>query len=216
MKKILICIPLMLIVGSSNAALIKTGLQLVDDSSGLSWLDLSYTTDLNYLQIQETLSDSSSYVGENQFRLATESEVTDLFSQFFPSLPYNQGSYGRYYTEDLNSIYTEQITKFVSLMGDTVPSDPHIAASGFFLSDDSYVELNGVYSSTLEGNTTNLIFDSEYAPNYGETYSSIGAGWYLVRDLSLPHVEVSEPSTIFLMGLGFLGIIANRKRKTPK
>jgi len=207
---------------NAHASLVKDGLELNDDVSGLSWLDLTYTINNNYTDIQSLLASDSNYAGKNNFRLATETEVNGLFTQVFPSFATNttatlagaDNNDVSYFT-DSDGAYATEIERWFELMGQT-PAGDYRTAYGLFLADDGSLEMTGASRYQPSGDFTHsdYVYGAEYDKNYLEVRSFSFIGWFLVNDFEEPDVSVPEPGTGILLVIGVFGLAASRKWST--
>ena len=183
MKKI-VGIILLLSGFSANAAIITgTGtLNVADDltilDSGLEFLDVSATTGL-----QRDFA-VTTYSGDG-FRLANYAEVIDLFSAFGVDATGYLGGILDLSTTDA------QENSFVSFLGSTL-SGGRVGSLGWFDFDGDYGNYFCMGPACGSGGS--------FLNDIGQSQNSI-VGTLLVRNS-----VVSEPSIVFLMGLGLVGL----------
>ncbi|MCO4799338.1 MAG: PEP-CTERM sorting domain-containing protein [Colwelliaceae bacterium] len=184
-------------------------LAVYDESTNLTWLDLSVTDSNPYEQ-------AITPHNNNGFGYATANQVVELFSGFFGnSLVFSSQGYS---TGNISSSQN-----FFTLFGATSAS----SSWGFFFDSNNKFSLAGV---TLGGGK---IYSPDFPANYSRYYDSgnSGVGTYLVKEgriiiekpvvaafapaalplpAALPAVTVSEPTSLAIFALGVFGLLVRR------
>jgi len=166
-------------------------LAVYDESTNLTWLDLSLTRGLSYEQAISTYS---------KFRHATHTEVTTLFTNFFGILET---------TNEIGS--SSKATDFVDVFGPTFAE----LSLGRFYDDDNISRIAGAYFTFSHVYTPDP--GSHWVGIEDEVESSVGI--YIVYDGSLtfnepqPDVSIPEPSTLAIFALGMIGLASRRFKK---
>jgi len=174
-------------------------LAVYDSESELTWLDLTLSTNFGF-------DEASGYY--DGYRVATSSEVSDLFNNFFGELSYN--NQGIYYDYDETAI-----NYFIELFGITSDAGPQSSTSGFYL-DDGTLKMTTVtlWDNADESNDDYLtdIYGTSYATNMNHYYDD-GAKWSGIYMVKENITRVSEPSIIMLFLLSLLTVsVANYKK----
>jgi len=196
-------------INNAQASLIEAdyltdndNLAVYDSESELTWLDLSLSTSFGY-------EEASSYF--DGYRIATASEVSDLFNNYFGELSYN--SQGIYY--DYNET---AINYFINLFGITSDAGPQSSTSGFYL-DSGTLKMTTVtiWDNADESNDGYLtdIYGTSYATNMNHYYDD-GARWSGIYMVKENITRVSEPSItmLFLFSLFTISVTSYRKVKS--
>lgn len=202
----LIMLVVMLVLGLPvNAALVDNGAYTTDSVSGLDWLDLSATFDM-------TLSDAQA--ANSGWRLATDSEVNNLFSQLFPNF-YETASNCNEFTnycgisDSNNGASADQaarVDNFVLLFGAAYSTNPDLIVSRGLYRDD----LNNLrYMGIIDEYSSNRVFGMDYTAILPEDISVSNIGTYLVRSSVVP-----IPAAVWLFGSALAGLGWMRRKQT--
>lgn len=199
MKKQLACLLACLFVGSANATLISSDWQSANDNlitmdtaTGLNWLDLSQTYGMSLGTASSLLA--STFSG---FRFATHSEVIGFMSDAgLPTPAYPHNGYASF--NNASDIAAQ--LAFTALLGETVGRG---FGSDYFGSRGMVQDLDAITGSYLVGGV------DLWVDNTCCTGGNSGAGVWLVRD----SVNIPEPGSITLFGLGLAGLGFSRRLK---
>lgn len=186
--------------GFANAGLIQSdylnsgdNLSVLDTASNIEWLDLSVSTSWSF-------SNWNSLVQQgNGWRLATNSEVVNLFNTAFPTYAAIYGGTGYVDTNDVNLI--QNFIDFQTLFGTTIWNANNVDSYGLFKNENGISEMMGV----SRWSDTYRIFST----NFNSSVPEINNGIYIVRDAT----SVPEPSTLAIFALGVMGLASRRFKK---
>jgi len=170
-----------------------------DDSTGLSWLDLTLTQNQSYNSV---MSGYGGYVAQG-FRYATTAEVGNLIA----NAGVTQGNIWGWW--DFSNQYYTTSAALSSLLGITYPYD------------GLWVGTLGITGSSVTTGSHEFaeIAVNSHADSYAnqdigglEDYMSVSyIGSFLVKDTQA-NTPVPEPSTIFLLGAGLASVSFMRRR----
>jgi hypothetical protein len=207
LTSLLICI-ILTVSNNAQAGLIEADyltsgdeLAVYDEDTGLSWLDMTETLYTGYEEASSTIAG---------YRMATQSEITELFNNAFGELSYD--SYGIY------NDYDEGIVKnFIELFGVTFRNDT-LTTIGYYLDDDGVLSMTKVSlwddgDENPEGYLTR-INGTSYEKDLPDFYYENGSsyfGFYMVKDSVS---EVPEPNMFLLFLISFV-IIVTTNRYSP-
>lgn len=185
----------------ANAALIESdylaandNLAVTDTITNLRWLDLSVSIDWTFANWSGLVQQS------NGWRLATNSEVVELFSHAFPTYADVHGNAAWVDTEDAALI--QNFNGFQTLFGTTTWNGGNVDSYGLYKNDANLTRMMGVSRWA----SSNRIF----SPNFNNSVPEIPNGLYIVSNA----VAVSEPSIIAIFALGILGFVTRKKMKS--
>lgn len=215
-RKITFLVIWLLLTSSANAALIDNSIFTTDETTGLDWLDLSYTAGLSY---NESLYGLDTYEG-GRWRYATNIEVENifwtLFSGYYDTDPrgFSEGA-GAYENQKTD------IVNFFNLFGITTYTYKIEASSYGLYSDENGIirrlgascydtSCFGSSNGYIEGLNVVLSFDPDYN-SWRDTYAS-KLGTFIVRD-SNNISEVPIPATIWLFSSGLISLFSINKCK---
>ncbi|KZY64702.1 PEP-CTERM sorting domain-containing protein [Oleiphilus sp. HI0079] len=211
----------------SNAYVLDPTSSIVtDDSSGKQWLRWTETSSLS------VNSAISTYQGDG-WRLASNAEMAKLFSDFFAPivLPEDQASRQSFVGEFGDG--EDPVLELGKTFGWTEYENSINVASGETLSLNDYSTSIVKFGSASSGGASlynSLTISSEFT--FGRDDELIGRperatldfnqytgiangneriGVALVREI--PTSEVPEPSGLFLLGLGLMGLVYTRKKE---
>ena len=235
MKSLLAATLAVTMAGSANAGYISLDWQeegdelaFLDEDAGLEWLMLTETAGMSLNEVVTELDEGGMFEG---WRLASRSEVTDLFIDVIDYASFNEGTTSTTWSGARGNIYGE----FTGLFGWVYTNSSAKYSYGLYLNDmetstlTDEVLMGGV---KYAGNTYLLEdYDSIY---YNMNWSSGTTGVYLVgdggatlttqEDMSLVSnnpsyataTEVSEPSGVLLMSASLLtvGFLRRKKRQS--
>ena len=171
-----------------------------DTTSGLDWLDVSYTSGVSYNAFQSNVSSGGELTG---FRVATFSEIDSLLAS--ANVIQNNSTTGH---QDMDN--AAEVEALVDLLGCTSscisPYEPindwnkYYAVSG--VTDSLAIQVISV--DLLTGNTLTRRDQIVWAD-----YDFSGVGLYLVRDAAV----VPIPAAFWLFGSGLIGMVGMARRK---
>ncbi len=167
-----------------------------DDTTGLSWLNVSATKGLTFVELQDKLLYNTDFSG---FRLASFGEVNNLIDNIFtgpsPSSYANAKNYIDVvgYTSYVNNTY-----RLEALGASTTPSTneyQYLGLTTLFAVEDQFSFLADRYNEVRLNN------EAAATQSWG--------GYYLVS-------EVPEPTSVALLCVGLIGLGVLRYRQQPK
>ena len=221
--------------GSANAGYISLDWQeegdelaFLDEDAGLEWLMLTETAGMSLNEVVTELDEGGMFEG---WRLASRSEVTDLFIDVIDYASFNEGTTTASWSGARGNIYGE----FTGLFGWTYTNSSAKYSYGLYLNDmetstlTDEVLMGGV---KYDGNT--YLYEDYTSTSYSMDWSSGTTGIYLVgdggatlstqEDMSLVSNnplyaeanEVPEPSGVLLMASGLFGLGAMRRKRKKR
>jgi len=222
---------LLLVATSTNAAVINfdettstrldtefqisgasTHVQVIDSEYGLEWLDFG-THDGDGVTFGFSVASAITAYGAQGFRLATETEVSDLFSFFYTDFV-DSGNGTMTFAEDpaleLNSERNSWLTAF-GTHEQTSGSEygQELFSTGMYIDDAGSVQLAG-FKIFLDPGVETTLYSTEFASWTGDVntgYDNLGV--FMVRDYTV----VPIPAAVWLFGSGLLGLVFVARRK---
>ena len=174
-----------------QAALVDNGSYTTDTVSGLDWLDLTAT---------ENLSVSDALAANSGWRLATNSEVEDLFYQSFDGF-YATNINGR--SDSDQNPYADQledVLNWESLFGSIDGR-----SFGMYMDENAEWEFIGIFRNANYSYTRIYGLDTDF------TFSpSVGAQW---RSTLLVREVVPIPAAVWLFGSALISISPIRRKR---
>lgn len=181
----------------AQASLIDFGTYTKDSSTGLDWLDMSFTDGLSYNQVSTAIAGGSL----NGWRFATSSEFDGLI---------NSAVGAPYVAIHSDTAILTQMQALVSLLGSTYDDGN---AGSTYAYTVGYVDSTSLASAHarqfgyhVPGGYVRPASDPSW--DNSKTYVSTFQGSFLVRSATVPDAG----STALLLGIALLGI-AYRKRR---
>jgi len=197
---------------TANATFIDSNTYLTDTSTGLDWLDMSYTDGLSY----DAVHASTTSGPLSDWTIATGAQVVTLVTNFIGNTPVSDYPGNPTAATDPNGAFhsaNNSVKDLVSLIGATYAGNDHGFTLGY-TSDAAGIDINGtgIDHLTVQFGWWDVFADEFYGYDrwgYDNTVANDFLGTFLVRNSTVP-----EPTIIVLMGLGLTGLtIFNRKRK---
>jgi len=186
----------------------------VDIDSGLEWLDFGDNSG-NNVTFGWSLNNAETAYGLDGFRLASETEVFNLFNLFYPTFV-DSGNGTMVVAESDTSVLIQERNSWLVGFGTDVPIsggefNESVSSLGMYQDDDGTLQLAGFRLDPTLPDTTTL-FNTSFTvggldPNTG--YDNLGV--FMVREY-IPAVPV--PAAVWLMMSGLLGLVAVARRKT--
>jgi hypothetical protein len=184
----------------------KASLQI---STGLVWMDYGVNSSKNFYQVVSELN--STYSG---WRLATEGEIKNLFGELFSDVEnqYHDGNQSLWYGSGINVAAALAIMGTDYSAASSGPNDTYAYGTGWFLSDSNKLNNAYMYTQSYDGSTYYsqsaeiCCGDIDYADTFNPDYT--GTSTMLVRN----SVSVAEPTTLWLLAMGLLGLGFMRRR----
>jgi len=176
-----------------NSSSFGTNSLVLDTQSGLTWLDLPFTTGLSYQQMLSSLQAGGTF---NGFRYATEQEVLGLFNSAGIS---GLGNY---------SVTNSSVTSFISLIGDTETLNGYPGIFGISGTPGTAApsQMAVAMQALKPDGLTSYVYVFSVTSSYGDGnpgFPTVGS-WL---------VEVPEPGSHLLLLAGIAGLALNGVRK---
>lgn len=202
MKKLLASTLLLSASLTTHAALVDMGGYNHDTSTGLHWLDLTYTDGMTYT------SAPGIYLGRS-WRYATNAEVEQMFSSHFVTI--SPTSPGFSYEGSLPPSTITNIHNYLSIFGLTQYQGTYgyHGSLAFYNDEDGVVRIAGPqFYNTDNGSDTYNMYALEHPTDYTAmaTSGSIDVGVFLVS-------EVPVPAAVWLLGSGLIGLVGMARRR---
>ena len=173
------------------AALIDQGITTFDTESGLTWLDLTESTNRSFGDVTDGLDVGGDFFG---YRFATNSEVLTLYEN--AGVAFGTGFRG------VNLAYNN----FIDLFGPTASSSSNSAIQG--------VSATGV--DLFRAGVFSNVFQTGYWADilaWPITSVSPSTGFWLVEGTPPPPIPLPAAVWLFLSALGGLGLFGWRRRR---
>jgi hypothetical protein len=200
------CLALLLIGGSAQAALINYGLFSTDTDSSLDWLHLDQT---------DGMTMSVALAANSGWRYADYAEIENLYATVFPGIP-NPADLG--YTNIYGNSPQQQVSSanFLDNFGVTGIQGSLVKSQGLYFGEGDAVFLLGVqiYTGQYAQGYSHIYMDyTEYGYS-NPSFSYPEAGTFLVRATAVP-----VPTAVWLFGsalamLGWLRVSRGRNLGT--
>jgi hypothetical protein len=199
MRFILVALLLFSFTGA-NAALVDNGGYTTDSASTLDWLDLEATAGLT---INDALASNATW------RLASNSEVENLFAQLFPNYvstqptdDYADSSRGGYLGQEEDAVAFRNlfgVNQYGSQSGRNY-------SYGYYYDEDNTVRMMGVSITQFVGDEIlgSGVFGMDFQSSHPDAESTLGHsafGTYLVRTTAVP-----VPAAVWLFGSALAGL----------
>lgn len=190
-----------LFVSSAHATLIKNGSVITDTDAGLEWLELSVSTGFTYNQMLDNFQDESSlFYG---YEYASRSLVENLFN--------NLGYSGDFYDPVTDLASKDAITDIYDLFGQTGDNCCE-RGDGMFLNEggDNVDWLFYIPDTSIGNESVVRLFTDSFDPDdlfWGEGSSNEMGSWVVKST-----VQVPEPASFAILGIGLIGLGLARKR----
>lgn len=202
-----------LVVGSTQAALIDNGTYTTDTASGLDWLDVTTSVNMSYNYV------SSQFVAGGVFegwRYATADDLLGLVVDFtgvtitmedthiYGSFNVN---YGLANMLGITYVYPYTHGTVRSLYG------LYDLKASVYGGPDGYHEMSSFSNAYSFDDSVNWNFWTPYAGNASDNSAHNFYGSFLVRDVAAP-VPEPETYTLMLATLAFLSLTSKRRKHT--
>jgi len=228
MKKLLLGIVLSVIAFSANAITFNettsprldpifqsSGANTHWDTSldGLEWLDFGDNSG-NDVTFGWSLNNAANAYSVDGFRLATETEVFNLFELFFPTFV-DSGNGAMTVAESVTADLIQERNSWGVAFGTDVPINggvfnERISSLGMYLADNGTLQLAGARLDPTLPDTTTLFSTAFTVSGLDANTGYSNLGVFMVRDY-VPAVPV--PAAAWLMLSGLLGLAAVARRK---
>jgi len=226
---------LLLVASSANAAVINfdettserlntefqisgesTHVQVTDGEYGLEWLDFG-THNGDGVTFGFSVDNAVAAYDTQGFRLATETEISDLFSFFYTDFT-DSGNGTMTFAEDPASELNKERNSWLTAFGtheQTSGSElgQELYSTGMYIDDDGSVQLAG-FKIFLDPGVETTLYSTDFTVGFLDAntgYDNLGV--FMVRDY-VPAVPI--PAAVWLFGSGLLGLAAVARRKNIK
>lgn len=186
----------------------------VDLGTGLEWLSFSslihgVETNLTFGHSIDTAT--AAYQSQN-FRVATYTEVYDLFDFFFPT--FSGDVNGKMYIDDLadpSAAIVQERNSWLMSFGTFIDDEGDLHSRGLYLDENDDAQLIGAILNTNP--LSSYLYGSDYdLLGYDTSTAFINTGVFMVRDFN----AVPIPPAVWLFGSGLLGLVVVARRKGVK
>ncbi len=203
---------------------LDAGISNVDTTTNLEWLKFrTYPfTPANNNTFSNSITEAEAYYGASNgsWRVAYETEVSNLFRMFFPTFSDGGGGSQVIIGEDPTSLVIQSrnswMTAFgadVDLSGGSVTlNNSSLFSQGLYRNDDHSIGLTGIMLAESSGDLATVLYGSNYTlVDLSDTQPFTNIGVFMVRDY-IPAVPI--PAAVWLFGSGLLGLVAVARRKS--
>ncbi len=179
-------------------------LAVYDEESSLTWLDFSvFDVTMGYEDA------SSSYDG---YRMATNDEVIELFSNFF-------GDDGN--VSEITNYNEALVTAFIDLFGASNEGEHFLESVGFYLDETNMLRKAGAieeYPIDFDfgsSESTYYLYGTENTSNYDSYYDSglVYISYFMVKETA---TDVPEPTGLALFLFAALGLLLTQRSQMLK
>ena len=184
----------------------------VDLGTGLEWL--SFSSLINGVETNLTFGhsiDTATTAYESQgFRVATYTEVYDLFDFFYPTFTSDvNGKMELFDSVDPSASIIQERNSWLMSFGTYIDAEGDLHSRGLYLDENDDAQLAGAILNTNP--LSSYLYGPEYdLSGYDTTTAFSNAGVFMVRDFAV----VPIPAAVWLFGSGLLGLIAIARRRT--
>lgn len=199
-----------------NVEFADLGVTHLELSTGLEWLDFGtlIAGERTNVTFGHSVDTAITAYGWQGFRVATESEVRNLFDLFFPSFV-DEGN-GTMAIPDFDpndpnySVLSEERNSWLFSFGSWVnPTEGDLYSMGFYLDDAT-----GAVQEAGVDLLTNPLASNIYGPDFrkwttGTNEAFDNRGVFMVRDYTV----VPIPAAIWLFGTGLIALLGVARRK---
>jgi len=196
----------------------STHVQVIDGEYGLEWLDFG-THNGDAVTFGTSMDTALVNYGDQGFRYATETEVSDLFSFFFTNFS-DSGSGTMTVGEDPDLLLIQERNSWLVGFGtheQTTGSDlgQTLYSAGMYLDDDDGSVQYAGFKIFLDPDVSTKFYSTEFVTSSNLLTNSYNPnlGVFMVRDY-VPAVPI--PAAVWLFGSGLLGLVAVARRKNIK